>query len=36
MIAAKVVALIGLAAGNFSWPGALEIDGRALTALAEP
>jgi|GEM_PF-699542 len=35
MIAARVVALIGLVAGDFSWPGALEVDGRALTALPE-
>ncbi len=33
---ALLVALIGLVAGHFSWPGALEIDGRALTALPEP
>ena len=36
MIAARLVALLGLVAGDFSWPGALEIDGRALTALPEP
>src|SRR3954469_12658153 len=36
MIAARLIALIGLVAGDFSWPGALEIDGRALTALPEP
>ncbi len=36
MIAAGVVALLGVVAGDFSWPGALEIDGRALTALPEP
>ncbi len=36
MIAPIVVALLGLVAGDFSWPGALEIDGRALTALPEP
>jgi HEAT repeat protein len=36
MIAARVVALIGLVAADFSWPGALEIDGRALTTLPEP
>jgi HEAT repeat protein len=34
-----VVGLAGLASlvgGNFSWPGALEVDGRALAALAAP
>ena len=35
MIAASVIALLGLVAGDFSWPGALETDGRALTALPE-
>src|SRR5213082_1555902 len=36
MLAARLIALIGLVARDFSWPGALEIDGRALTALPEP
>jgi HEAT repeat protein len=36
MLAASAIALLGLLAGGFSWPGALEIDGRALTALPEP
>src|SRR5579863_4876512 len=39
MIAARTVALvvvhIGVVAGDFSWPGALEVDGRALTGLPE-
>jgi HEAT repeat protein len=35
MLAASAIALLGLLAGGFSWPGALEIDGRALTALPE-
>ena len=35
MSAASVFALISLFAAGFSWPGALEIDGRALTALPE-
>ncbi len=33
MIAAWVPALLGLLAGDFAWPGALAVDGRALTAL---
>ncbi len=33
---ALLVPLVGLVVGDFSWPGALEIDGRALTALPEP
>jgi HEAT repeat protein len=32
---ARLVALLGLVAGDFTWPGALEVDGRALTALPE-
>src|SRR5947207_5995408 len=42
MIAAWGAALVGLAGlvssvgGSFSWPGALEIDGRALGALPGP
>jgi HEAT repeat protein len=42
MIAAWGSALVGLAGlissvgGGFSWPGALEVDGRALPALPEP
>ncbi len=32
---ALLVPLVGPVAGDFSWPGALEIDGRALTALPE-
>ena len=35
MIAARLVALIGLVAGDFGWPGALQIDGQALTAIPE-
>jgi HEAT repeat protein len=34
-LVARLVALLGLVAGDFTWPGALEIDGRALTALPE-
>ena len=34
-LVALLVALVGLVDGGFSWPGALEIDGRALTALPE-
>ena len=33
---ARLVALLGLVAGDFNWPAALEVDGRALTALPEP
>jgi len=36
VVVARLVALIGPVAGDFSWPGALEIDGRALTALPAP
>ena len=36
LLVARLVALIGLVVGDFSWPGALEADGRALTALPEP
>ena len=35
-LVALMVAHVGLVAGDFSWPGALEVDGRALTALPEP
>jgi HEAT repeat protein len=34
-LVASTVALLGLVAGEFSWPGALDIDGRALSALPE-
>jgi HEAT repeat protein len=33
MIAAWIPALLGLVAGDFAWPGALQVDGRALAAL---
>jgi HEAT repeat protein len=36
MITAWVPALLGLLAGDFTWPGALEADGRALAALPGP
>ena len=36
LLVARLVAFVGLVAGDFSWPGALEIDGRALTALPAP
>jgi HEAT repeat protein len=35
-LVALMVVHVGLVAGDFSWPGALEADGRALTALPEP
>ncbi|HVV52431.1 MAG TPA: hypothetical protein VHO06_22380, partial [Polyangia bacterium] len=35
MTAALAPALLAVIAGNFAWPGALEVDGRALAALPE-
>jgi HEAT repeat protein len=35
LVLARLAALLGLFAGGLSWPGALEIDGRALSGLPE-
>jgi len=36
MTAALAPTLLGLVAARFAWPGALEVDGKALAALPEP